>query len=133
MAEMGCVSPDEYVDRAVALGRNKAAIQIYRDRLEAERDSCALFDTPALVRQLEALYGQMWADFENGKLPRPDLTNLDVYLEVGIEQDYDALEVQSLDDYDAWWRAKLARRHAIRPIAPDHRLWTEEALASTNP
>ncbi len=133
LAEMACVSPAEYVDRAVALGRNKAAIQAYRDRLQAERDRCMLFDTPALVRALEGLYGQMWADFENGQLPRPDLTNLDVYLEVGVEEDYDSLEVQSIEDYPAWWLEKLARRHAYRPIGPDRRLWTEQASASVHP
>lgn len=133
LADMACLSPAEYVDRAVALGRNKAAIQIYRDRLQTERDACVLFDTPTLVRRLEGLYGQMWAEFETGHLPRPDLTNLDVYLEVGIEEDFDSLEVQSIDDYHAWWSAKLARRHKVRPLGPDRRLWTEKAMESASP
>ncbi len=133
LADLACLSPAEYVDRAVALGRNRAAIQIYRDRLLAERDSCVLFDTPTLVRRLEELYGQMWSEFETGRLPRPDLANLDIYLEVGLEPDYDELEVQSIEDYHAWWLARLARRHAFRPIGPDRRLWTEKALASVRP
>ncbi|MDR3440747.1 O-linked N-acetylglucosamine transferase [Telmatospirillum sp.] len=123
LPEMACLTPEEYVDRAVALGRNRSTIQLYRDRLQAGRDQCLLFDTPTLVHRLEELYGQMWDDLENGQLPQPDLTNLDVYLEVGLEEDFDELEIQSIADYEAWWRDKLARHHAIRPIAPDHRLW----------
>jgi len=130
LPDLACVSPAEYVDRAVALGRNKAAIQIYKDRLAAERDHCVLFDTPSLVRRLESLYAQMWSEFENGQQPSPDLTNLDVYLEIGIKENYDEREVQSVADYRAWWLEKLAHRHALRAIGPDRRLWTTEAAAA---
>ena len=130
LPELCCASPEEYVDRAVALGRDRAMIRRYREQLASRRDSSVLFDTPMLVQRLEGLYAGMWADLEAGTLPRPDLTNLDAYLEVGIAQDYDAFETLAVKDYAAWWRAKLARRHAFRPIAPDQRLWTEEALAT---
>lgn len=123
--EMSCATPEEYVDRAVALGRDPARTRQYRERLLASRDSCTLFDTPLLVRSMEALYAQMWQEFEAGNLPQPDLTNLDVYLEVGIEPDHDAVEVQAIKDYRAWWLERLSRRHAIRPLAPDHRFFTE--------
>jgi hypothetical protein len=43
----------------------------------------AFFDIPRLVRHLEELYRQMWDDFEQGKLSVPDLSNLDVYHEIG--------------------------------------------------
>ena len=133
LPELICTSPEEYVDRAVALGRNSAMVQRYRERLLAGRDSCALFDTPMLVRRLEELYRQIWAAYQDGHLPRPDLTNLDVYLEVGVEQDHDAMEVLAIGDYAAWWLAKLARRHAFRPIASDRRLWTEAVARSARP
>ncbi|MDO8605019.1 MAG: O-linked N-acetylglucosamine transferase [Phaeospirillum sp.] len=128
LPELACSSPDEYVDRAVALGRDRAVTRRYREQLLARRDSCILFDTPLLVGRLEGLYAQMWAELESNSLPRPDLTNLETYLEVGIEQDYDAFETLTVADYRAWWQAKLARRHALRPIGPDRRLWPESAI-----
>ncbi|PKU22299.1 glycosyl transferase [Telmatospirillum siberiense] len=128
MPELICVSPEEYVDRAVALGRNKATLQGYRERLLAGRDSCVLFDTPLLVGELEKLYKGMWSDLQAGTLPRPDLTNLDAYHELGCRQDYEREEIQTVKDYQAWWQEKLAQRHAFRPIAPDRRLWTETAI-----
>lgn len=130
MPELICVSPEEYVDRAVALGKNKATLQDYRERLRAGRDSSVLFDTPLLVRELEGLYEGMWADLEAGRLPHPDLTNLEIYQEIGCRQDYEREEIQTIKDYQAWWLEKLAHRHAYRPIIPDHRLWTEAAIAA---
>ena len=122
LPELICASEEEYIDRAVALGREPRSIQAYRDRLAAGRDSCALFDTPRLVRELEALYRQMWADRQADALPRPDLSNLDVYLEVGAATDHEAVEVQTRTDYKGWWRERLAQRSRFRPIAPDRRL-----------
>ncbi|MDR3508216.1 MAG: glycosyl transferase [Caulobacteraceae bacterium] len=123
LEDLICASPDDYVARAIELGQDAALRQGYRDRLAANRETCVLFDTPLLVRGLEALYRQMWADFEAGALPQPDLTNLDVYLEVGAAQNHDEIEVQAIEDYTGWWRGKLAERHAYRPIPFDHRLW----------
>ncbi|HYD65852.1 O-linked N-acetylglucosamine transferase [Azospirillum sp.] len=124
LPELVCASPEEYVDRAVALGRDRTRLSGYRETLAVRRDTCTLFDTPMLVRRLEELFGRMWDDLEQGRLPRPDLTNLDVYLEVGIQHDHEETDVQSVKDYRAWWTGKLARRHAYRPITPDARLWT---------
>jgi predicted O-linked N-acetylglucosamine transferase (SPINDLY family) len=125
LPEMACASADEYVDRAVALGRDRAMTKRYREKLQAGRDSCTLFDTPLLVKSLEGLYAQMWEDQKANRLPQPDLANLDVYLDVGIQQDYDEDEVLTIKDYQSWWRAKLAQRHAFRAIPADHRLWGE--------
>ena len=122
LPELICGSSDEYVDRAVALGRDRRAIQGYRETLAAARDACVLFDTPLLVRELEALYRQMWSDHLKGELPRPDLSNLDVYLEVGVGIDHEEMEVQTIPDYHGWWRDKLNHRHRFRPIEPDRRL-----------
>ncbi len=123
LPELGCESAEEYVDRAVALGRDRHKLRRYRDRLVEQRDTCRLFDTPLLARRLEELYRQMWRDFEAGLQPSPDLANLDVYLEVGIKADHDEVEALALADYAGWWRERLARRHRFRPIAPDHRMW----------
>jgi predicted O-linked N-acetylglucosamine transferase (SPINDLY family) len=125
LPELVCASAEEYVDRAVALGRDRRSLQGYRERLLAGRDTCVLFDTPLLVRELEQLYARMWADRQAGALPRPDLANLDVYLEVGVAVDHDAVEVQTIADYEGWWREQLARRHSFRPIDADRRLLAE--------
>ena len=128
LPELACASADEYVDRAVALGRDRAMTKRYRDRLQAGRDSCTLFDTPLLVESLEDLYAQMWEDQTANRLPKPDLANLEVYLDVGIQQDYDEEEILAIKDYKSWWQAKLARRHTFRPIAADRRMWGEDVI-----
>ena len=125
LEELICTSPDDYVARAVALGQDAALRQGYRDRLAAAREACVLFDTPLLVRSLEALYRQMWAEFQAGATPTPDLSNLDAYLEVGGGHNHDQVEVQSIGDYQGWWRGMLAKRHRYRAIPADHRLWRE--------
>lgn len=129
LADLVCETPEEYVERAVALGSDRAAIADYKRRLEQNRATCTLFDMNKLVHHLEDLYRGMWDDFRNGRLPRPDLANLDVYLDIGIEEDHEAVEVLTIKDYQGWYREKLARRHAIRPIGPDRRLWTEADIA----
>ncbi len=125
LPELVCGSAEEYIDRAVALGRDPRSVARLRETLAANRDSCVLFDTPLLVRELERLYAAMWADHEAGALPRPDLANLDVYLEIAAGIDYEEADMQSIADHAGWWREKLARRHSIRPIAPDGRLATD--------
>jgi predicted O-linked N-acetylglucosamine transferase (SPINDLY family) len=122
MPEMVCQSGEEFVERAVAFGRDPASLAPLREHLRAARNECSLFDTPALVRGLEGLYREMWGDFEGGTLPRPDLANLDTYLEVGSQADHEAADIHDVPDYDAWWRARLAARDQFRPIEPDRRL-----------
>ena len=123
LEDLVCTSPADYVARAVELGRDPALRQTYKDKLSTSRDSCVLFDTPLLVRELEALYRQMWAEFQAGKTPTPDLANLDVYLDVGSGHAHDRTEVQAIEDYEGWWREQLARRHRYREIPSDNRLW----------
>jgi hypothetical protein len=97
-------------------------LQRYRDRLEAGRESCVLFDMPLLVRRLEQLYASVWRRFHAGTLPRPDLANVETYLEVGEAVDHEAIEVGAIEDYRGWWIARLLQRNAVRPVYPDRRL-----------
>lgn len=120
--EMVCSSAEEYVDRAVTLGKNPGLLEPLRNRLRADRDSCILFDMPRLVHRLEELYQDMWSRYQQGDRPQPDLANLDVYFEVGCSATHDDMEVQTIKDYPGWWREKLARRHTYRPIEPDGRI-----------
>jgi predicted O-linked N-acetylglucosamine transferase (SPINDLY family) len=122
LPELVTESAEAFVDRAVELGRDRAQLAGLREKLKNERASAPLFDLPLLVSRLEDLYEQMWADFEQGKLPKPDLTNLDVYFEVGCTINHEEIEVQTLHDYRNWWTEQLAERHKFRPIPADHRL-----------
>jgi predicted O-linked N-acetylglucosamine transferase (SPINDLY family) len=126
MPDLDCASPSEFVDRAVAMGRDRSIAHSYRGRLIAARDTSILFDTPKLVAKLEELYSDMWADFRAGRLPVPDLANLETYLDVGSAVDHEEIEVQAIKDYKGWWREKLAAYHALRPIPYDRRLWKKK-------
>ncbi|WP_237152256.1 O-linked N-acetylglucosamine transferase, SPINDLY family protein [Oryzibacter oryziterrae] len=125
LPEMVTEDAEVFVARAIALAQAPDELSALRDRLKAGRDACVLFDTPLLVRSLEDLYGQMWQAALDGALPQPDLRNLDDYLEVGLEFDHEAREVQLIADYEGWWRSALAERHAKRAIPFDGRLWRE--------
>jgi predicted O-linked N-acetylglucosamine transferase (SPINDLY family) len=121
LPELICSSAEEFVNRAVAFGKEPGSLVPYRRKLRTSRDACALFDTPALVHHLEQLYRQMWQQFETRALPRPDLSNLDAYLEVGNQMDHEKMDVQSMVNYRDGWSTRLAKRHSLRPIAPDRR------------
>ena len=116
-----CASPQDYVARAIAFGRDRAALLPYRERLLAARETSVLFDTPRLVRDLEGLLRGMWDDFAGGRLPQPDVTNLDTYLEMGAAMDHDAIEAGFDPGLDQRWRDAVARRHAFAPLPPDAR------------
>lgn len=120
LPDLVCASAEEYVGRAVALGREGrrpgGALQRYRERLAAGRDACVLFDTPKLTAGLEALYREMWRDFEEGRLPQPDLRDLDAALEIGGRFDHDGQEWPDEAAWRAWWASQLRRRQQVRPI-----------------
>ena len=124
-----CPTADEYVRRAIAFGRDRSALASYRDRLQRSRDTSVLRDIPALTRRLEAVFWEMQAECERGATPVPDLTNLDVYYEIGAE--LDLANIERLDD-DAYRRAyveKLERRNHFAPLPPDRRFWTKSGAS----
>jgi predicted O-linked N-acetylglucosamine transferase (SPINDLY family) len=123
LPELVCNTPEDFVDRAVHFGRNPSQVTALKDRLKANRDTCVLFDTPRLVAGLERLYAGMWSDYKSGDLPKPDLTQIETYLEVGLSIDHEVTEVQAIKDYEGMWREKLATRNAYRPLPYDNRLW----------
>lgn len=126
LAELVCNTPEDYVEQAVALGQAPDQIRRYKEHLEATRGTCPLFDMDLLTEHLELLYDGMWGDFLRGDLPCPDLIGLDVYLDVAIEDDLEAVDLSRTEDYHGWYRQKLARRHQVYPLAADRRLWTDE-------
>ena len=124
MPDMICRDAEDYVDRAVQLGNDRAALLALRNRLADNRDRCILFDTPLLVRHLESLYAQMWSEFCSGRLPQPDLSNLEVYHELGCEDNPEQVELSSMAAYERHYQVKLAARNSVMPLAADCRLWT---------
>jgi predicted O-linked N-acetylglucosamine transferase (SPINDLY family) len=117
-------TPQAFVQRAIELAGAPGAVATLKAKLEANRDTCVLFDMTKLVASLEALYAGMCADYLQGELPTPDLTNLAAYLRAAVDYDHDAQEMLALaPDYDDFYRAKLAQRDRVRPLQPDTRLW----------
>lgn len=130
--ELVCSSSDQFVARAVELATDRAKLDAIKTKLAAGRDHSLLFDTPQLVRNLEDLYRQMWGDLVRGALPLPDLRNLDIYHEIGVDLDLENIEALGNDEYVALYRDKLAEWHAAYPIEADARLWREEAPVASN-
>ena len=119
LAEMICETEEDYVTKAVALGSDRASNTALKDRLRQERDTNPLFDTPRLVASLEALYRQMWREYRRGELPRPDLSNMALYQDIGIEL---AAAAELPADLDAAYHAALRRCRFYRFWRPDGRL-----------
>lgn len=121
--------PEDYVERAIILGNNRAEIEAYKRKLQGGHNTCHLFDMETLVGCIENLYRTMACDHNKGRTPEPDLINLNAYLEVGIEQDHEEREMLAVADYHGLYKSKLARRHLARPMLPDQRLWTAQDIA----
>jgi len=128
--ELICESAAEFSEKAVRYGRDRRLLEPLRERLRAGRNNSVLFDMPRLVRELEGLYDQMWQAQASGTLPRPRLDNLDAYLEVGARRELEASDARSAADYHEQWRARLAHRHAYRPLSTDTRLVSPTVLAA---
>jgi predicted O-linked N-acetylglucosamine transferase (SPINDLY family) len=120
--------PEDYVARAVALGSDRRQIDDYKKKLEAERGRCRLFDTDLLAARIEDLYRTMARAHNKGLTPQPNLVNLDAYHEAGTDFDHEETEMLTVADYRGFYKAKLAERHLLRPMQPDHRLWTADDI-----
>ena len=118
-----CRDPQDYVARAIAVAREPKRLKAVRAALDKARETSALRDIPGLARRLETLYRQMQAAAEAGETPVPDLTNLDVYYEVGAELVQENTGWQDEAAYLARYREKLAELDAYAPLPNDHRLW----------
>lgn len=129
--ELVCDTPAHYVQRAIQLASDRVGLGAIRQRLIDGRDTCALFDIEGLARKLEALYGQMAAEYRAGALPQPQLANLSAYLDIGASFDHDAIEIGMMADYHAHYRAELAIRDRRRPLIADARLWDGEIKPSS--
>ena len=123
-------SADAFIAKAIALSTGeRLTLAALRQRLADNRDTCALFDIARLTRSLEDLYRQMRATHLAGLTPKPNLTNLDAYFDIGVAIDHEAREIGQLTDYEGFWRDLLAKRHMALPLPADGRIWREEDAA----
>lgn len=123
LPELVVDSAQAYVEKAVEIGADRAKAKALSQTLAANRDTCVLFDMDLLAGKLEDLYGEMIADYQAGHRPRPNLTNLPTYMEIGIELDRDGRESQAEADLHGVYRQQLARHHAVKAMPADARLW----------
>jgi len=128
--DLVCSSPADYAAKAIALANDREKIAGLRAALDADRASSLLFDTPRLVASLEQLFHTMWGDFEAGRLPEPDLTNLDAYMAIGVELNLNK-EGQDGSTYRALWDEQLRAWNRTYRLHPDDRFWSGEPSQST--
>lgn len=123
VTETICETADDYVAKAISFARNPAGLQAIRKRMQAERETSLLRDIPAYTRRLEDLCWQMHEDGQRGEVPVPDLTNLDVYYEIGAEL---VTQITDVEDEQSYRRRYLDRLEAwddFSPLPADKRLW----------
>lgn len=128
--ELICNGPNDYVAKAIAYANTPALLKFVRDKLQANRETSALRDIPALARRLEELFWQMQAEAERGETPVPDFTNMGVYYEIGTDLVTENLEYVDEQAYRARYLERLREWHHYSAIPTDKRLWTAEASAT---
>jgi len=128
LPELVCDNVEQFLTMAIRIGQDRRVLGPLKERLLSGRDQCTLFDMPRLVRSLEGLYREMWADCVSGQLPRPQLRNLEAYLEVASQLDYDTLEWRTDAEHREFWMSRLAQRHRHRPLDGADRFVSAEIL-----
>jgi hypothetical protein len=123
LEDLICRTPQEYVQRAIAFGREPQSLVRYREQLRLGRESSVLHDIPALARRLEELFWQMQSECERGATPIPDLTNLNIYYDIAAELDLENIELLDEPSYRSLYLERLAKWNACAAIPPDKRLW----------
>ncbi len=125
LPELVCYTVETFVVQAVELGLNRGRLMQLRQRLIKHRDQSVLFNTPMLVAELEKLYAGMHADWMSDSLPWPNLSNLDVYQDVGIELDEDGVWFFTFENLVVAYLEKLIEKDRLCFLPDDSRLWTQ--------
>lgn len=123
IADMACATPDDYVARAIGYFSDRQALADVRSSLREQRDTSVLRDIPALARRLEELFWQMQGEAERGETPVPDLRNLDIYYEIGVELAEQMDEFVDESAYRARYKQALTDWDALAHLPNDKRLW----------
>jgi len=133
LGDLICATPEDYVRRAIAFGLDRASLTPYRNKLIRERDASVLRDIPALTKSLEAAFWRMQSECERGATPVPDLTNLDLYYEIGSELNAEPIEFMDARAYRARYLERLAKWNEHSAITPDRRFWPGDATTEALP
>lgn len=123
LGDLVCDSENSYVARAIALGKDRAPIETLKARLLSSRSSSRLFDTPALVRDLEELFRHMWTEAVEGRLPKPDHTNLNDYFDIGLDIAVNGKVPAARDELCKLYRDRLEAWNSAIRLPRDSRLW----------
>lgn len=121
--DLVCGSVDDYLGRAIAIGRDRGVANSYRQKLRSEREKSALRDMNGSARRLEELYLSMQSDRAANALPVPDLTNLDVYYEIGAELGFERISQLGDSAFLEAYRNGLSEWNLRSPLPFDSRLW----------
>ena len=71
LPELVCGSREEYLDRAIRLGRDPAALERLKEKLRRNRESAPLFDVTGRIRDLERALEIAWRRHLQGLPPAP--------------------------------------------------------------
>lgn len=71
LPELITETSEDYAALALALATDPVRLQAIRQKLAANRDTCALFDTPRFTRGIEAAYRAIWDRHLAGLPPAP--------------------------------------------------------------
>ncbi|WP_096701908.1 tetratricopeptide repeat protein [Magnetospirillum sp. 15-1] len=110
MPDMVCASGDEYFRRAVEIGNNPGLVAELKARVQANRNTCTLFDTDNTVMRLEELFDEMWRDYRSSGRPRPNLINVDPVFQVAATATPEMLDGMGFEAYRDWYREQLVLR-----------------------
>lgn len=138
LPELVCKSLEEYVEKAIRLALGPEQLAVLKGKLARGRDSSLLFDTPRLVAQLEALFHDMWEEYQQGECHAPGLTRLDECEEIALQMvlgnDVRQFSIDGyfncLADQEAP-RISPLRRHLQRPVSTE--IACDEAGLSVRP
>ena len=122
LEELVCTNAERYVNLAIELGNNPDKLAYYKKKLADALPTCTLFDTPKLVRHLEDLFFTAWRDYENGFTHEPDVTNLEIYHEIGTTLDHDGTEMLLFEGYEELYRQALTYWDSFIRLPNDTRL-----------
>ena len=70
LPELIVSSLEQYEALAVRLAKNKQELKMIKQKLEKNRMTEPLFDTPRFIKNLESAYRQMWDIYQAGESPR---------------------------------------------------------------
>ncbi|PDS79101.1 glycosyl transferase [Rhizobium sp. L43] len=122
VSELICSGPQSYIERAIGFANDPESLGKIRESLRAKRETSVLRDIPAVASRLEELFWQMQAECERGETPVPDLSNLDIYYDIGVELVQDNIAFSDDRVYRQAYRNKLTEWRNYAPFPHDSRL-----------